>query len=292
MNSHTNCLICKSPELQEMKGYEKHFLVKCSQCSFVFIKRIPSLEELDKHYSTYAYADGQYLSPITKKRYEELLAELKPYMKTGKILDVGCGGGHFLATAKEQGWEVHGTEFSQKAVELCQEQGINVKEGVLDIKNYDTEQFDVITSFEVIEHINNPLEEITKFYKLLRPGGLLYVTTPNFNALNRYQLKADYDMIQYPDHLSYYTPTTIQTLFQHIGFKRHVVQTTGFSLSIIERSQSPSQTDIHDKKDDEQLRHKIEGKWYLQLAKKTLNSLFTLSGTGMTIKAYYQKPLK
>ncbi len=64
-----------------------------------------------------------------------------------------------------------------------------MQEGKLNPKNYTDEEFDVITSFEVLEHINNPVEEIKIFHKLLRLGGLVYLTTPNFNSISRYYFK-------------------------------------------------------------------------------------------------------
>ncbi len=89
----------------------------------------------------------------------------------------------------------------------------------MNAENYDLESFDVITSFEVIEHINNPSEELNTFNRLLRKKGLVYVTTPNFNSLLRYRFKAAYDVICYPEHLSYYTKSTIKNYFKNQDFK-------------------------------------------------------------------------
>ena len=95
-------------------------------------------------------------------------------------------------------------------MEICSKKGIYMKKGVLNPKDYNSQEFDVITSFEVIEHINNPREELQNFYKILRKGGMVYCTTPNFNSLLRYRLKEKYNVICYPEHLSYYTPKTLK----------------------------------------------------------------------------------
>ena len=95
-------------------------------------------------------------------------------------------------------------------IEICRKKGISMHKGVLNTENYEEESFDIITSFEVIEHINNPIPELKNFYKLLRKGGLVYLTTPNFNSLLRYRLKSEYNVICYPEHLSYYTPKTLK----------------------------------------------------------------------------------
>ena len=185
--NHENCILCGSHPLHKIKGYEQHHLIKCNACKFVFCEPIPSIDELEEHYKGYGRND--YLSPITIKRYNQILDSFEPYRKTNKLIDVGCGIGYFLEVAKKRGWEVYGTEFTNEAIQICSEKGIKMKKGILDPENYMPEEFDIITSFEVIEHINNPIYELNSFHKLLRKGGLVYVTTPNFNSLLRYRLK-------------------------------------------------------------------------------------------------------
>lgn len=294
MNFHTTCLICNSTELQDLEEYDKQYLCKCQSCSFVFSKRIPTSEELTKHYEGYGRND--YLSPITIRRYHELLDEFEKYRKTNRIIDVGCGIGYFLEVAKERGWEVYGTEYTDKAIEICENKGINMKQGVLDSTNYPVEFFDIITSFEVLEHINNPVEELASFNKILRTGGLVYFTTPNFNSLLRYRLKEYYDVITYPEHLSYYTKKTITNLFKKSGFKPLKVLTTGISITRLKRgkvvksgSTQPKERLISKTSSDELLRNKIENKRYLQYLKDIVNWMLTLFGVGDSLKGYFIK---
>ncbi len=289
MNSnHNNCLICSSSSLTVLPDYQEAHLCKCKACSFVFCQQIPTEQELINHYDGYGRND--YLSPLTIKRYNELLDEFEAFRKTGKLLDVGCGIGYFLEEAKKRGWEVYGTEYTNEAISICSEKGINMHQGKLDPTNYENESFDVITSFEVIEHINNPIEEITNFHSLLRKGGLTYVTTPNFNSLLRYRLKAAYNVICYPEHLSYYTPKTIKRLFTKIGFSKKRILTTGISLTRLKTSQGKSkQGFISETSDDEKIRNQFESKWYLKIAKKLINSTLTLLGKGDSLKAYFIK---
>ena len=120
----------------------------------------------------------------------------------------------FFEIASKRGWEVYGTEYTKDAINICKSKGINIQEGKLNPQNYLVEEFDVITSFEVLEHINNPIEEISNFYKILRKGGLVYLTTPNFNSVSRFYLKSDYNIITYPEHLSYYTTRTLKNYLE------------------------------------------------------------------------------
>jgi 2-polyprenyl-3-methyl-5-hydroxy-6-metoxy-1,4-benzoquinol methylase len=289
MNKHQRCLVCHSDELTTLSDYKKAHLVKCDCCGFVFSQGIPTMKELEDHYGQYGRND--FLSPITIKRYNELLDSFEPFRKTGKILDVGCGIGYFLEVAKQRNWDVYGTEFTNEAVVICESKGINVKKGVLDVSNYENESFDIITSFEVIEHINNPREELTNFNKLLRKGGVVYITTPNFNSLLRYRLKSDYNVIVYPEHLSYYSPKTLTNVFNLSGFKKMKVQTTGISLTRLKTSKGTSDQDyISENSDDEKLRNKFEKNKLLHSVKYILNVVLSIFGVGDSLKGYYVKP--
>ena len=288
MSYHSSCLICDSTKIIDLKKYDENFLVKCKECSFVFSKKIPSEKELENHYEGYSRND--YLSPITIKRYHELLDQFEKYRKTNKLLDVGCGIGYFLEEAKKRGWEVYGTEYTEEAIEICSNKGISMQKGVLTPSNYDLESFDIITSFEVIEHINNPREELNNFYKLLRKGGLVYVTTPNFNSILRYRLKSAYNVISYPEHLSYYTPKTLNKVFIQSGFKTKTITTTGFSFTRLKISKGISNQPIISKQsDDEKIRNLAESSKLVGALKVTINQLLTFFGIGDNLKGWFIK---
>jgi 2-polyprenyl-3-methyl-5-hydroxy-6-metoxy-1,4-benzoquinol methylase len=151
-NQFEKCLLCGSSALVDLRDYQKDKLCQCQSCSFVFAQAIPTREELEKHYEGYSRND--YLSPITIKRYNELLDYFEQFRKTGKLIDVGCGIGYFLEEAQKRGWEVYGTEYTDEAIKICEHKGIIMKKGVLNPTDFEAESFDVITSFEVLEHIN------------------------------------------------------------------------------------------------------------------------------------------
>lgn len=288
MNKHTNCLICSSSNLNKMPRYLNGEMVKCANCNFVFASSIPTMEELVAHYDQYTRDD--YLSPITIKRYHEILDGLEKYRKTNKLIDVGCGIGYFLEIAKERGWEVYGTEYTDEAIEICRKKGITMHQGKLDLANYTEMDFDVVTSFEVIEHINNPIEEVTNFNKLLRKGGALYITTPNFNSISRFMSKEKWTVIVYPEHLSYYTCNTLKKLLESNGFSEQWSSATGFSITRQKIASNKTEGKYIDKNtDDEKLRVKTETQWHWKLIKSTVNGILTLFKIGDALKATYVK---
>lgn len=234
-NHFTKCLISGKQDLTPLKGYEDNFLVKSKSSGFVFCSKIPTEKELFDYYSNYPIGYGAD-SELNIKRINERLDEFEKFRKTNKLLDVGCGPGLFLTEAKKRGWEVYGTEFTDKQITYLQEKGISTFQGKLNSTSFEENMFDVIISSEVMEHINNPVEEVGYFHRFLRKGGLLYITTPNFNAIERYLLKGNYNVIAYPEHLCYYTPKTIHLLLSNNGFKKMKITTTGINPDRIKSS--------------------------------------------------------
>ena len=286
-NFHTNCLICNSKNIISMKDYTKSYLIKCADCKFVFSKKIPTETELSEHYNQ--YKRNKYLSPLTIKRYNELLDKFEKYRDLNRILDVGCGSGYFLEVAKKRGWDVYGTEYTDEAIKICIDKDINMYEGKLNPENFDI-HFDIITSFEVLEHINNPVEEINNFNLLLRQNGLVYITTPNFNSLLRYKLKEKYNVICYPEHLSYYTPKTLDKLLKSCGFNTLKILSTGISLTRFKTSSGKSKQALISKdSDDEKIRNKFESNKLLSLLKYSINKVLTMLGIGDGLKGFFVK---
>jgi 2-polyprenyl-3-methyl-5-hydroxy-6-metoxy-1,4-benzoquinol methylase len=287
--THTSCYLCNSKSISELHGYEKHHLAKCQTCGFVFSTAVPSEAELIAFYSQ-DYDRTDYFSPITEKRYNELLDTFEPYRKTGKLLDIGCGYGFFLETAKKRGWEVHGTEVSEEACEKCTAKGIQMHCGKFELQDFQEEFFDIIVSFEVIEHLQNPQELLTRAHQALRKGGLFYLTTPNFNSYLRRRLGPSYDVIDYPNHLSYYTPKTLTKLFTKNGYRTLKVRTTGISVTRLKTSKGASkQQYVSETSDDEMLRYKIEKRRFYRILKHSTNFVLNLFGVGVSLKGWFVK---
>lgn len=285
---HLKCLITNAKDLYPLKGYEKDFLVKSKSSGFVFCSKIPTEQEIIAYYSNYPIGYGAD-SAITLIRVNELLDEFEGYRKTNKMLDVGCGPGLFLIEAKKRGWEVFGTEYTNNQIEYLKQKGINTYQGKLTSEAFEPEMFDIIISSEVIEHINNPVEELTHFNRILRKGGLVYITTPNFNAIERYLLRGDYEIIEYPNHLCYYTKTTLNLLLEQQGFKKLKLTTTGISVARVKRSlKRKNKESTENVSTDEALRESLEV-GYKKHIKTVVNFFLDVFGLGNSLKAWYVK---
>lgn len=254
----------------------------------VFSARKPTENELIKHYTNYPRYDT--FSMVTIKRYHELLDEFEKFRLTNNLLDIGCSNGYFLEVAKKRGWNVFGQEFARECIEVCKNKGIIIKQGYLEEINFENNFFDVITSFEVIEHINTPNSHTKTIHRILRNQGLFYFTTPNFNSISRLLLGNKWNIIEYPEHLAYFTPRTINHLLYKNGFKKIKIKTTGISISRLKQSKENKEhkTSLIDNP-DELYRRKAEKNILFKILKYTINFFLNILKKGDTIKGYYIK---
>ena len=147
--------------------------------------------------------------------------------------------------------------------------------------------FDVIVSIEVIEHINTPRRELAAFEIILRQGGIVYVTTPNFNSISRDMAGSRWNIIEYPEHLCYYTKHSLEKLFREANFSLLNISTTGISLNRLKKHFYGST--LQSANSDEVVRMKIEQNLILGVLKRAVNVLLSFFGKGDAIKASFQK---
>jgi 2-polyprenyl-3-methyl-5-hydroxy-6-metoxy-1,4-benzoquinol methylase len=251
--------------------------------------RIPGTEVIEQHYLHYNYNNSYQLSQATIDSYNRLLNYVEKFRVNNNILDVGCGRGLLLDIAGQRGWNTYGTEFSDEAINMCEKKGIKMSRGDLKTSSFDNVSFDVIVSSEMIEHIDD-FSLVKHIYSLLRRGGLFYVTTPNFNSYLRYWLKENYSIIVYPDHLSYFTKKTLHRLIVKSGLKKVGLETTGISINRI-HSNKVKQTDaVKGTITEEKIRQMMIRNKGMRIIKEMANKILTITGLGMTIKAFYIKP--
>ena len=118
----------------------------------------------------------------------------------------------------------------------------------------------------------------------------MLLTSPNFNCYLRYKYKANYNIIEYPEHLSYYTKSTMHIGLTNVGFRKKKLLTTGVSISRASFSSGGTEPVEVIVSKDEKLRALMVENPFMRLVKKCVNFFLSLTGLGMTLKAYYIKP--
>lgn len=147
-----------------------------------------------------------------------------------RLLDVGCSSGAFLNTAVKLGFRAEGVEPAPKAAATAQAAGLKVHQGLLQEAGYADGQFDAITLFEVIEHLQQPLELLHECQRILRPGGILLIGTGNAASWSMAAMGARWeylDIAKHGGHVSFFSPGSIASLAQRGGFSVAAVHTRG-----------------------------------------------------------------
>ncbi|MCL2400052.1 MAG: methyltransferase domain-containing protein [Defluviitaleaceae bacterium] len=203
---------------------------KCNECGLVFAGNMPSSSALDKYYAAHfkemqaggkMYAISETGNQEGYFRYSENRINRIERIRgsKGSLLDIGAGLGTFVKVASDHGWQTYGLEFSSERVNYAKEKwGISLKQmDFFDLESKD--QYDVITMFEVIEHLINPWEALEKCASLLKEKGVFVIATPFRDSTF---VKARHPSNDFwwnePSHLSYMDTQTLVKASQKYGF--------------------------------------------------------------------------
>jgi 2-polyprenyl-3-methyl-5-hydroxy-6-metoxy-1,4-benzoquinol methylase len=157
----------------------------------------------------------------------------KPKSEKNKLLDVGCGNGEFLSRAKWQGWDAYGIDFDEQALSHARENGISVTHGAVEPEKFKPESFDAITSNQVIEHMHEPIEFLKTLYSWLKPGGILWLGTPNMDSDSHRHFGRDWYCLHPPQHLFIFSAKSLVHSMQATGFTNVKIAPRGYMESHI-----------------------------------------------------------
>ena len=250
------CNLCQSQNFKILYRINNLRVVKCAKCNLIFVnprlneKALLQMYENDYfHRKVYApnsrgfYGYVDYLSDKKNiiKTFENVFEYLKAYKKKGKLLDVGCAFGFFLDLARKKGWETMGLEPSSQACSYIRDKlNLLVHQGTLSKVILPPETFDLITMFDVIEHLRDPLAGLVKINRSLKYGGLLAVTTADADSLlARILGQRLEDIRRTNEHLYIFSRETIVAMLKKCGFKVLKIKSYGkfFRLGdLLERS--------------------------------------------------------
>jgi len=236
MVHHTICPLCSSDKtglLYNCIDYlvsRKDFSVfMCPECGFKFTQDYPEESEIGAYYESEDYISHSDTSKgLSNKLYrtarsimlgrKKVLVEKVTGIKKGKILDIGTGTGYFASTMKKGGWQVNGIEINEKAREFSKSHfGLEVNTPET-LSEYESESFDCITLWHVLEHFHDPLKYFSEIYQLLKPGAVCVVALPNcssYDAKHYRQFWAAWDV---PRHLWHFQPSTFRIFSKKTGF--------------------------------------------------------------------------
>ena len=217
-----NCVICSSSATDFLTVKHGYTVQKCSSCGHGWILNMPSPAELQEYYESESAVREQYdFSDATIRKHAARLFRwiMQVRKPPGLLLDFGCGSGAHLELAREMGWQVAGVDFSKTAGDLCARRGISVFKDMESVqKKFSEQSFEVITLWEVVEHLPDPQNFLKQIKKFLKKEGVLAVSTPNFAGAVAQRDFAGWNEIRPPMHLHYFTPQSLSLLLEKSGF--------------------------------------------------------------------------
>lgn len=218
--------------LKEVQFEENRFrVVQCRKCGLVFTNPQPSPEWIKSSHDN-AKGVGFYSHKGARSYHWHYINGLKIIAKfhsSGKLLDVGCGVGYFLNMAKRRGYDVLGIDFSSVAVAAAKEKyNLNIMKGEIRDYGFKPGIFNVITLWNVLEHLYEPEKDLSIIFKYLSSEGILFIETPNIilrAAMLKYGiskmllkgLKRDSNLIAW-EHLFYWNPYNLRNMLFRVGF--------------------------------------------------------------------------
>jgi 2-polyprenyl-3-methyl-5-hydroxy-6-metoxy-1,4-benzoquinol methylase len=203
-------------------GYGHHAqIVECQHCGLVYANPRWSAEELIEAYT--AVEDETYLveraaRERTFQQHLQALEEVVDPADGRSLLDVGAYTGVFVEVAAAAGWQAYGVEPSAWAAAEAQRRGLNVMTGTQDTPQLRGCQFDLVTMWDVIEHVDDPSTELTKTRQLLKPGGWLAIHTMDVDSLAARLMGPRWPWLM-DMHLYYFSQKTLAQLLRKTGFE-------------------------------------------------------------------------
>lgn len=148
-----------------------------------------------------------------------------------RILDVGCGGGGLLAELQENGHDVVGLESDPAARKIAAERGVTVYDGLGESypDHIEDDSFDVVLMIHVLEHTVDPIAALENVSRVLKPGGIFVVETPNHEALSFQQSGATWRWLDVPRHLNFFTPTSLNNMCKLVGLSPNDIEYRGYT---------------------------------------------------------------
>lgn len=201
-------------------------VVRCRRCSLVYVPEPIDEAVLGELYGAEYYrgrdGDGfvDYAAQEAKyrARFGRRLERLEPWIGGGRVLDVGCALGWFLAEASDRGWEAEGVEVSEHAREFVADRfGLTVHTGRLQDAGLAPGAWDLVALWDTIEHLVDPADMLRRCAGLVRPGGYLVLSTGNHNSWRSRIQGRDWPLVRPPKHLTYFTPRTLRSMVARAG---------------------------------------------------------------------------
>lgn len=234
-----DCPACASKELDfefEKSGFN---YLSCRKCRTLFVNPRPPLEVMKKFYSeslSTAFWVNEFFKPVAEARREKIFRPRAEYLsgllrnvKNKVVVEIGAGFGIFLEELRKLSPDNRyvAIEPSGEMADICLQKGLEVKRNMLEEVSDMDGKIDLLTSFELLEHLVRPEDFFRKAHALLKPGGQIFLTTLNGMGFDILLLWERSKSVTPPHHLNFFNPYSIKLLLERFGFEPQGISTPG-----------------------------------------------------------------
>lgn len=235
------CPTCGSSR-HSLEFEKDHFdIVRCGECDLVYVNPIMDEEHYRQTYAGEAYQEivkelGEESHEYRLGRFgSERVEIMKQFFPGGedeppRYLDIGCSTGFVVEAAREEGWEAIGIDLNPSAVEFGRERGLELYHSSIEQFEYEW-KFDIISLFDVLEHLVHPRRILEEAIRNLTGGGLIFLYLPNYQSASRMLMGKEAHFIWPTHHLNYYTIDTAADLLDRLGLDLAWWQTEGLDIA-------------------------------------------------------------
>lgn len=242
-----NCPACQKEKSITIGVKNNYQLEKCGDCGTIFAevsleseKTVGEIQDLYDHY--YDFANYK-LPKAAEISLQKIVNSFTDFRQTGNFVDIGFGEGGMLSVAEKNGWKCFGTELSPHSLEYGESRGWTVSKDAFSDDRFPKNGFDVVTMVELIEHVPNPDFFLETAYKLLRPNGLLFLTTPNPQSVNQRFLGTEWSVISPPEHITLWSTRGLKQALERNNFTVQKFRTDGLNpVEILSKFRNRSKT--------------------------------------------------
>jgi len=231
-NNTRICRLCGSDDVLSLYRLEEHGILKCTRCGLLFnscpLDKHWALRLYDKNYfvNSNFYQPGRYFGypnyPRDRQRllktFHKRLDTIETFSTRGALLDIGSALGYFLEAATNRGWHCLGCDISRYAVDYAKQGGHKVTLGEINAVTRD--DFDVITMFDLLEHVEDPLAQLQAAFKRLKNNGLLVLTFPDAGSWPARLMKQYWpEWKRVKEHNYFFSAAIVRQLLERSGFQ-------------------------------------------------------------------------
>jgi SAM-dependent methyltransferase len=249
----TPCPACASARWRESFSKHGYAVAQCDDCFSLFVNPRPTKDSLDGFYRTSRsarfFVDAFYPA-VERSRREKLLPEraarLEAFLteagiSSGVVVDSGAGQGFFLDALRERlpGFAFRAIEPNPSFAATCRAKGFETVESIVEEATCWGDEADVVTCFEVFEHVHHPERFLQSLKRLLKPGGCLLITSLTGDGFDIQVLREQADIVAPPQHLNYLSVEGYRRLFERVGFQSARITTPGrLDVNIVENKEA------------------------------------------------------